>query len=273
MRGLLRFLLRYHVIMMFVILEVIAFSMIARNNSFHRAKILKMKHVIVGRYSQKFNNLSSYLTLVKENRALVAENLHLYNLLPDQYFNPINSSIIDTSKYRQYNLIAARVTNNSINKQFNFITINRGRLAGIEPEMAVINDEGIVGVVKEVTENYASVISVLNREFNPNGKIKNSGYYGPIEWPGIRYDEVYLKEIPLHAGVEVGDTIVTSEYTSIFPEGIRVGTVKEFEPEEGLFLRITVQLSTDFKKLSYVWVIRDKKRQEKLELESESSHD
>jgi len=213
------------------------------------------------------------MSLVKENKALVSENLRLYNLLPDQYFNPLNTSIKDTSRFRQFNLISARVTNNSTNKQYNFITINRGRLAGIEPEMAVINDEGIVGVVKEVTNNYASVISLLNREFFPNAKIKNSGYFGPIEWSGIRYDEVFLKEIPLHAGVKVGDTIVTSEYTSIYPEGIMIGTVKEFEPEEGLFLRITVQLSTNFKRLSNVWVIKDKKRQEKLELESEASHD
>lgn len=273
MSSLLRFLLRYHVIMMFVILEVMAFTMLARNNSFHRAKILNIKHVILGDISRKYNNYASYMSLVKENKALVAENLKLYNLLPDQYFNPLNTSIKDTSRFRQYHLIAARVTNNSINKQFNFITINRGRLAGIEPEMAVINDEGIVGVVKEVTSNYASVISVLNREFFPNSKIKKSGYFGPLEWPGIRYDEIFLKEIPLHAGVEVGDTIVTSEYTTIFPEGIMVGTVKEFEPEAGLFLRITVQLSTDFKKLGNVWVIKDKKRQEKIELESEASHD
>jgi rod shape-determining protein MreC len=275
MKSLLRFLLRYHVLILFVILEVIAFTMITRNNSFHRAKILNVKHAIVGRYSQKYNNFSSYLSLVKENKELLAENHKLYNQLPDQYFNPLNTSLKDTTRYKQYNLIPARVTNNSTNKQFNFITLNRGRFAGIEPEMAVINDEGIVGVVKEVTDNYSSVISVLNREFNPNGKIKKNGYYGPVEWPGIRYDEAYLKEIPLHANVEVGDTIVTSEFTSIFPEGIMIGTVKEFEPEAGLFLRITVKLSTDFKKLSNVWVIKDKRREEKLELEleSESSHD
>jgi rod shape-determining protein MreC len=273
MKSLLRFLLRYHVLILFIILEVIAFSMITRNNSFHRAKILNLKHVFVGHYSQKYNNLSSYLSLIKENKELLAENHKLYNQLPDQYFNPLNTSIKDTAKYKQYNLIAARVTNNSVNKQFNFITLNRGRSAGIEPEMAVINDDGIVGVVKEVTENYSSVISVLNREFNPNAKFKKNGYFGPVEWPGIRYDEVYLKEIPLHVNVEVGDTIVTSEYSSIFPVGIMVGTVKEFEPEAGLFLRITVQLSTDFKKLSNVWVIKDKRRQEKLELESESKHD
>jgi rod shape-determining protein MreC len=261
--------------MLFIILEVIAFTLIAKNNSFHKAKILHMKHVILGNLSRKYNNYSSYLSLVKENRALVAENLKLYNLLPEQYYNPLVSSRKDTSRSKQFTLISARVTNNSINKQFNFITINKGRLAGVKPDMAVICDEGIVGVVKEVTDNYASVISVLNREFFPSAKIKKNGYFGPVEWPGVRYNEVYLKEIPLHAGVEIGDTIVTSEYASVFPEGIMVGTVKEFEPEEGLFLRITVSLSTDFKKLSNVWIFENKKREEKLklELESETSHD
>jgi rod shape-determining protein MreC len=273
MRSLLRFLVRYHVFILFVLLELFAFRMISRNNSFHKAKVLNLKHVILGNISQKYNNYASYMSLIKENKALVEENLKLYNLLPDQYFNPLIPSVNDTSGSRQYDLISARVTNNSTNKQFNFITINRGRMAGIEPDMAVICDDGIVGIVKEVTTNYASIISILNRESFPSAKIKKNGYFGPLEWPGIRYDEIYLKEIPLHAKVEIGDTIVTSEISGYFPEGIMIGTVKEYEPEEGLFLRITVKLSTDFKKLTNVWVINDKMKKEKLLIESQASHD
>lgn len=247
--------------------------MIARNNSFHKARILHIKHVVIGNISRKYTNISSYLSLVKENKALVNENLRLYNLLPEYYFDPTANAYTDTTNRDLYTFIPARVTNNSINKQFNFITINRGRIAGIETEMAVICNEGIVGVVKEVTDNYASVISVLNREFFPNAKIKKNGYYGPIEWPGFRYDKVYLKEIPLHVNVGIGDTIITSQYSDIFPEGIMVGIVEKFEPEEGLFLNITVKLSTDFKKLTNVWIVKSNMRKEKVELESESSHD
>jgi rod shape-determining protein MreC len=273
MKSLLRFLIRYHVSILFIILEVVAFILIARFNSFQGAKIYNIKHTILGGITRKYNHYSSYLSLVKENKALTEENLKLYNILPNTYFNPLLPYIADTSGSPQYSFISARVINNSTNKQYNFITLNRGRLAGIRPEMAVICDQGIVGVVKEVSENFSTIVSVLNREFFPSVKIKKNGYFGPLEWPGIRYDEAYLKEIPLHADVEVGDTIVSSEYTTVFPEGIMVGTIKEFEPEEGLFLRITVKLSTDFKKLTNVIVVKNTVRNEKLELETATYHD
>jgi rod shape-determining protein MreC len=273
MKSLLRFLIRYHVSLLFIILEVVAFIMIDHFNSFQRAKIYNIRHTILGGITRKYNHYSSYLSLAKENKALAEENLKLYNILPDSYFNPLLPYIADTSGMKQYSFISARVINNSINKQYNFITLNRGRMAGIRPEMAVICDQGIVGVVKEVSENFSTVISVLNREFFPSAKIRKNGYFGPLEWPGIRYDEAYLKEIPLHVDINIGDTIVTSEYTSVFPEGIMVGTIKEFEPEEGLFLRITVKLSTDFKKLSNVIVVKNPARKEKIQLETATYHD
>jgi len=273
MKGLLHFLIRYHVSALFIILEVVAFILIAHFNSFQKAKIYNIRHSILGGITRRYDRYSSYLSLAKENKELAEENLKLYNLLPDSYFNPLVPYITDTSGKRQYSFISARVINNSTNKQYNYITLNRGRLAGILPEMAVICDEGIVGVVKEVSDNYSTVISVLNREFFPSVKIKKNGYFGPLEWPGIRYDEAYLKQIPLHVDVIIGDTLVTSEYTSIFPEGIMVGTVKDFEPEEGLFLKITVNLSTDFKKLSNVIVVKNPVRKEKLKLETATYHD
>jgi rod shape-determining protein MreC len=274
MKSLLRFLIRYHVLMLFIILEVIAFILIGNFNSFQRAKIYNLRHSIIGGLTRRYNHYTDYLTLTKENKALTEENLKLYNLLPDSYFNPLVTYIADSSGRKQYTFIAsARVINNSTNKQYNFITINRGRLAGIEPEMAVICDQGIVGVVKEVTDNYSTVISVLNREFFPSAKIKKNEYFGPLEWPGIRYDEIYLKEIPLHVDIKIGDTIVSNEFISVFPGGIMVGTVKDFKPEEGLFLRITVKLSTDFKKLTNVVVVKNIARKEKLKIETETYHD
>jgi rod shape-determining protein MreC len=259
--------------MLFIILEVVAFILIANFNSFQRVKIYNIRHSILGGISRRYNHYSSYLLLTKENKALTEENLKLYNLLPDSYFNPLVPYISDTSGKKTYSFISARVINNSTNKQYNFITINRGRLAGIQPEMAVICDKGVVGIVKEVSDNYSTVISILNREFFPSAKIKKNEYYGPLEWPGIRYDEIYLKEIPLHVDINIGDTIVSNEYISVFPEGVMVGTVKDFEPEEGLFLRITVKLSTDFKKLSNVMVVRNQARNEKLKLETVTYHD
>jgi rod shape-determining protein MreC len=114
---------------------------------------------------------------------------------------------------------------------------------------------------------------VLNREFFPSAKIERNGYFGPVGWTGKRYDEVILKEIPIQVEVREGDTIVTSGYSSIFPEGIMIGTVKDFEIVEGIYYSIRVKLSTDFKKLSNVLVVKNLTQKERLEIEAETSHD
>ena len=272
MRSLLRFLISYHHTILFIILEVVAFILIAQFSSFHQAKLSNLHHGLLGGLNRKVDNFTGYLTLEEENKALVEENARLYNLLPASYFSPVTNFRPDTNASSQYQFISGRVINNTVNKQYNFITINIGRLNGVEPEMAVICNEGIVGIVKEVTNNYASVVSVLNREFFPSAKIRRTGHYGPIEWPGKRYNEVVLKEIPLHAQVTIGDTIVTTGYTEVFPENIMVGTVKDYEVEEGIYYNITVLLSTDFKKVSNILVVKNFKREEVLELE-ETSHD
>ena len=167
----------------------------------------------------------------------------------------------------------AKVINNSTNKQYNFLILDKGRNQGIEPEMAVICKDGIVGVVKETSRNFSSVVSVLNREFFPNARLKRSGYFGPVEWPGKHYKRVVLKEIPLHVNIQQGDTVVTSGYSSIFPPGLLIGTVKSFKPEEGIFYVITVELSTDFKRLSDVIVVKNLKREEQLQLEERLEND
>jgi rod shape-determining protein MreC len=273
MRGLLRFFIRYHPVMLFIILEVVAFNLISRNNSFHRAQFFELKQAILGSFERKFDKFSSYFFLIKENKELIDENLKLTNTLPPVFLNPMAIYIPDSMINKQYKFISARVINNSTNKQFNFITLNRGKIAGVEPGMGVICDKGFVGVVKEVTDNCASVISVLNREFFPSAKIKRNGYFGPIEWPGKRYNQVVLKEIPVQVNILVGDTVVTSGYSSIFPEGILIGTVHDFETEEGIYYTIKVDLSTDFKNLTNVMVVKNYLRDEKLKLELKTSHD
>jgi rod shape-determining protein MreC len=274
MKNLLRFFYRYHSTILFLVLEIIAFILIAKYNSFHRSRLFNVRHATLGGFTAKFDNYSQYLSLLKENKALREENVRLYNLLPGSYFNPTTKYIPDTNKTdRKFYFIGARVINNSTNKQYNFITLNRGKHDGIEPEMAVICDRGIVGVVKESTNNFATVVSVLNREFFPNAMIKRNRYFGYIQWSGKRYDKVILKEIPVHVEVLEGDTIVTSGHSSIFPEGILIGTVEKYVPAEGIFYDITVDLSTDFKSLSNVLVIKNIMKEEQLELEEKTEHD
>lgn len=259
---------------MFLVLEVIAFILIANFNSFHRSRLLNIRHTVFGGVTVKFDNYSQYLFLLKENKSLREENVKLYNLLPGTYFNPTTIYLPDTGVTdRKYDFIGARVINNSTNKQYNFITLNKGKRDGIEAEMAVICDQGIVGVVKESSENFSSVVSVLNREFFPNAMIKRNRYFGYIDWPGRRYDKVILKEIPVHVEVLPGDTIITSGHSTIFPEGILIGTVENYELAEGIFYNITIDLSTDFKSLTNVLVVKNIPKEEQLQLEEEVDHD
>ncbi|MGD2035768.1 MAG: rod shape-determining protein MreC [Bacteroidales bacterium] len=274
MKNLLRFLYRYHSTILFLVLEIVAFILIANYNSFHRSKLFNIRHAVLGGLTVKFDNYSQYLSLIEENKALREENVRLYNLLPGSYFNPTTTYNPDTGATdRKFHFIGARVINNSTNKQYNFITLNKGKRHGIEPEMAVICDDGIVGVIKESTNNYSVVISLLNREFFPNAMIKRNRYFGYIEWPGSRYDKVILKEIPVHVEVFKGDTIVTSGHSSIFPEGIMIGTVEKTELSEGIFYDITVDLSTNFKNLTNVLVVKNLLREEQIQLEEKIEHD
>jgi len=273
MWKLLRLIFRYHNILLFIILEIFAFLLLAKFSSYQRARIYSIKHAFIGSAGRRFERFSTYFSLAEENKSLTAENTRLYKSLPDSYFNPMSPERNDTSADKRYIFLNARVINISTNKQYNFIFLDKGSRHGVEPDMAVICSNGLVGVVKETTQNFSSAISLLNREFNPNAMIKRNGYFGYIEWSGVNYKKVILNEIPLHANIMIGDTIITSGYSSIFPKGILIGTIEKFEPEEGIFYKITVDLSTDFKKLSGVTLIKDLMRDELVELESRTEND
>jgi rod shape-determining protein MreC len=273
MRNLLRFIIKQHFTILFVVLELLAFILIAQFNSFHRAKLFSIRFAIVGSVSEKFTALSRYLHLREENEYLVKENAILYNRLPEAFFELDLKKAPDTAANRKYVFMHARVINNSVNKQYNFITLNKGRKQGVEAEMAVVCDEGIVGQVKAVSDNFASVVSVLNRESFPPAKIKRTGEFGYIEWPGTSYRKVVLKEIPYHAEVLIGDTVVTSGYSAIYPEGFLIGTVTESRITEGRFKELTVKLSTDFKRLDDVMVVKNLLREEQINLEEKQEDD
>lgn len=273
MRSLLRFLLRYYPTILFLVLEVLAITMVASFNSYHRAKIYGLRHALVGGITRQYDNLSMYFSLASENKALVEENALLYNLLPANYFNPLSEYTPDTTADKRYAFIPARVIKNSVNKQYNFITLNVGKNDGVDAGMAVISDKGIVGEVKEATNNFSSVISILNRESFPNAMIRRNGYFGPLEWPGRNYRRVVLTQIPGHVDVRIGDTIVTSGFSETYPIGILVGTVESYELEQGVSYDITVKLSPDFKNLSNVLVVKNLMKVEQQEVERSQEND
>ena len=275
MRNLLRLIIRYHFFFLFLLLEVLAIFMLVQRNNFHRARFINASRSVQGFFSENLGGMKEYLVLRQINAELYKENTLLRNRLDDLEKQREKSSILrsDSIPGRQFAYIPARVINNSTNKQFNFITLNKGRHHGIEPEMAVISPEGVVGVVYAVSGNYATVIPMINRNFRLSAKIRRNGYFGSLSWPGSDYHEAILEEIPFHVEILPGDTIVTSGFSAIFPEGIPVGTVQDFEALEGNFYTITVEIAVDYKKLSHVNVIRNLLREEQLELERISGND
>jgi rod shape-determining protein MreC len=256
-------------------MEIISFTLVFRYNSYQRAGVLNFASTVQGFTYSKINGLRNYLNLNKVNQELVDENILLRNQL-DHYTQVLRNSI-ETAETelpgRKYTYIPARVISNSVNKQYNFLTIDRGRNHGIAPEMAVISPQGVVGVVYSVSANYSTVISLLNRDFMLSVKIRKNDYFGPLTWEGINPEIASLSEIPYHVDVRKGDTIVTSGYSTMFPEGLLVGTISDFVIEGSNFYRINVELSEKFRQLTYVYVINNLLSDEQLNLEEQLSDD
>lgn len=266
MRELLRFFLKYHFFILFIILESLGILLLVQNNKYQNAKFVNFTQNFKGIVYKRTSNIRDYSSLRDENRKLIEENNQLYNQLSEYYSD--GNVYYDTTHIKKYQYIPARVINNSTSKQYNYITLNKGRKDGIEKEMAVVSNEGVIGVVKEVSENFSSVISLLNLNLKINAKIKRSGYFGPLQWSGTGYRKAILNDIPHHVTIRPGDTIVTSGYSAMFPEGYMVGVISDFKLKGGNYYEVIVDLSTDFKKLRNVQVVKNYLREEQLELEN-----
>ena len=272
MKGLLQFLIRYHVVLVYVVLLGIGIVLLSTYNDYHQARIYGVRHAIVGSISEKYFRFSKYLSLHDQNKKLVQENAHLYNQLRNSYIQGPLVSELDTAADERYLYFPALVINNSTNKQHNIITLNVGRKHGVEPDMGVVGPQGIVGVVRKVSEHYSTVVSVLNRDFFPNARIASSEFFGYVEWPGKDYRHVSLKDIPIHASYHKGDSVVTSGFSESFPAGIPIGSIVDAKVENGIQYNFRVKLFTDFKKVNQVMVVKNLHRQELEELQEESNN-
>jgi len=257
----------------FLILEGIAGFMLFKNNYIQRIAFVKATNVVSGSVYERISIWRDYLYLREQNRQLQDENIQLRNILPETFYTKDISRIFhaDSNKYRRYVYLPAKVVNNTVNKQSNFVTLDRGKNGGIAESMAVIGPEGIVGIVYGVSEHFATVMSVLNRDFKVSAKFKKNNYFGSLSWEGRSYRHATLSEIPLHAPVSVGDTVVVSGFSGSFPEGVPVGMVDKIEQKDGSFFTIDVLLATDFRKLHFVTVVEDMMKTEKQEVEQQIS--
>jgi rod shape-determining protein MreC len=271
MRNLLNFLIRFNNLIIFLILEGVAFYLMVTGNTYHNTRVVNEIRGITQGIETKINNIRNYLSLREINQSLAAENMALRNSMERlvKKGNSLFFSANDSVYRQQYTHTSAEVIGNSVNKQKNFFTIDKGKLQGISPDMAVTSFNGVAGVIVGCSNNYSVAMSLLNLDFKLSVRIKSNGYFGSLSWDGNDSRHAVLGEIPQHIPVSVGDTIETTGYSAIFPEGMVVGTISDYEKKGGDFYRISVELMTDFKKLHYVDVIGNLRKTEKVELEKQ----
>jgi len=210
--------------------------------------------------------------LSEENTALKNQIIELQNKLSALEPEEKDSTDYHVPPDMENKLISAKVINNSTNKLQNYITLNKGYDDGLRPDMGVISDEGVVGIVKTVSHKFAVVIPVLNDKIKINCKFKKNNYSGPLQWDGLDYRYAGLNDIARHVELALGDTLITSGFTSNFPEGIPVGVIEDFKIRESdSYYTIKVKLAVNFRTLSHVKVIKylNYKEQKLLEAAAE----
>jgi rod shape-determining protein MreC len=241
-----------------------------KNHGYQGSSLFNSSNRMAANVYQTAANVREYLFLRDENNRLAKENAALYNLLKSGYAAiPLTQYVKKDTLYKQqYSYMSAKVVNSSINKRSNYITINIGAEQGVTRYMALINSNGAVGMVKDVSGNFASVMSLLHKDVKVNCELKIDKSYGPLIWDGSDYRYCSLTDIPTHARIKKGDTVITSEKSGIFPEGISVGTVESWERRSNdPFFTVKVKLAVDFKKLNHVFIIKNKFKTEKDSLE------
>ncbi len=271
------FLKRIYVVLLFIILEAAAIHYYANSTSYTRAKLITASNQVVGGLHAGFSGVSNYMRLNKENRALTEEIAKLQNqlqsLVTKDTTTSHNLTPTDTTLQKQigpYFYTAAQVIRNSITHQNNFITIDKGFGDGIEEGMALITPTGMpVGYILKCSDKFAVGMSILNREFRASGKIKGSDFFGPLFWDGTSYEYMMLSEIPKYAEIAVGDTIVTTNYSSRFPPGLMIGTVESFVLQEATYYDVRVRLASPIGALRNVCVVRYADALERNTLENE----
>jgi rod shape-determining protein MreC len=276
MRNLFLFLWKYNFFIFFLLLETLCGYLIILNNNFQRTSLVNSTNNVAARVNSAVSSVTEYINLRTTNDALSRENAALKSLLPDVFY--IDSAIThinsDTILKRQYAYMTAKVVNNSVNRRNNYLTLNRGSLQGVKPDMGVICSDGVVGYVKDVSEHFCSVISFLHKDSKISGKIKGTDYLGSMVWPG--YDQTHGKfnDIAMHVKVVKGDTIVSTSFSKHFPEGIMIGKVDSVGQSGGNnFQDIDVKLSTPFGKLTYVYIVSNLLKDEQTELEEPLKND
>ncbi len=274
MHNLLEFLQKYNHWMVFVLLEVVSMVLLFQFNSYQGSVWFSSANAVAGKLYEWDASVESFFALTKVNQELTQRNAYL-----EQQVQQLSDKLTDATKdstfaqgsqmalLRNYRLIPAKVVSNSIDKPGNLVTIDKGGADGVRKDMGVVCGTGVVGIVYMVSDHYSVIIPVLNTRSNISCTIQNRGYFGYLRWKGGASEYAYLEDVPRHAHFKLGDPVVTSGYSAVFPPGVLVGKVLHvFNSADGLSYRVQLRLSTDFSRLRDVCVIDDAAMRERLEV-------
>ena len=275
MRNLLDFFLKYNNWFLFIFLEVISFALLFRFNNYQGSVFFTSSNYMAGAVYETANSVTGYFHLKSINDDLAQKNVEL-ELQMERLLEKLTELTHDSTGIERmrkeslsgYNIFKAKVVNNTLTHADNYITLDKGEKDGIRSEMGVVDGNGVVGIVYMTSDHYSVVIPVLNSKTSISCKIKNSDYFGFLKWDGGASNYAEVKDMPRHSLFSLGDTIVTSGHSAVFPSGIPVGTVEDMsDSHDGLSYSLKVKLFTDFGKLNDVRVIAKKTQEEQLRLE------
>lgn len=263
MYNLIRFILKYHFTILFIILEIIALILVFQYNNYQKSKAFNAANFITGTVYETQHTISSYFKLKKINDELSEEIARLKSkdttisyieipVLKNDTIFYVDSLLIDTNYHQPY--LVAKVISNNITHQLNTIFINKGEKDGFYKDMGVINKDGVVGVVRDASNQYAVITPIINEKFNVSAKLKSTGHFGNLTWDGKNPNFAYLADIPNHISPQKGDTIITSGYSQVFEEGHTIGYIEEIVTIPGKsFIDLKVKLAVEFSNLNYVY--------------------
>ena len=275
MRNLLNFLIRYNYCFLFLLLEVVGFVLLIRFNRYQQSVCFTSANQVAGKVYEISGGILSYFHLKTVNEDLLDRNLWLEQrvsllekTLHERGIDSARLYSLEQAAMDSLCIFKANVIKNSLNRADNYITLDKGSRDGIRPEMGVIDANGVVGIVYKTSVHYALVIPLLNSKSSISCKILGSDYFGYLRWEGGDSRFAYLKDLPRHAEFNLGDTVVTSGYSAVFPEGVMVGTVDDMQDShDGLSYLLKVKLATDFGKVSDVRIMARSGQAEEKELE------
>ena len=275
MRNLLNFLIKYNYWFLFLLLEVTSFVLLFRFNHYQQSVFFTSANGAAGKVYEWSGAVTSYFHLKSVNEDLLDRNMlleqrvaQLEKYLLDQGADSIKLNSLDHMAAGDYRIFKANVIKNSLMMADNYITLDAGEEAGIRPDMGVVDANGVVGIVYKTSAHYSLVLPLLNSKSSISCTIVGSDYFGYLKWEGGDSRFAYLKDLPRHAEFNLGDTVVTSGYSAVFPAGVMVGTVDDMQDShDGLSYLLKIKLATDFGKVSNVRVIARSGQEEQKKLE------